>query len=242
LLGYPTQALRRSQAARTLAQRLSHSHSLAAALNWAAFLHQHRSERQAAQEQVEALIALANEHGFPYWLAEGMILRGWVLAEQGQAEEGMALIRQGLSAYRATGAELFRTYWLALLAEACRTAAQTEAGLHTLGEALAMVDKTGERVYEAELYRLKGEFTLRRSPEHHTEAETCFRQALEVARRQQAKSWELRAAISLGRLWQRQGKHAEARVLLALVYGWFTEGFDTADLQEARALLVELQR
>jgi len=188
------------------------------------------------------MLALANEHGFPYWLAEGTILQGWALAEHGQAEKGIARIRQGLSAYQATGAELFRTYWLALLAEAYGTVAQTEAGLHTLDEALAMVDKTGERVYEAELYRLKGEFTLRRSPEHHTEAETCFRQALEVARRQQAKSWELRAAISLSRLWQRQDKRAEAHELLASIYGWFTEGFDTADLQEARALLVELQR
>jgi predicted ATPase len=152
----------------------------------------------------------------------------------------MAQMHQGLAAWRATGAAVFRPYGLTLLAEVSAQAGQREAGLTLLAEALAAVDDTGERRWEAELHRLKGELLLARSAEHDTEAETCFRQALDIARQQQAKSWELRAATSLSRLWQQQGKHAAARQLLAEVYGWFTEGFDTADLQEAKALLEEL--
>jgi predicted ATPase len=146
-------------------------------------------------------------------------------------------MQQGLAAWRATGAETLRPYFLALLAEASAQMEQREEGLTLLAEALAVVNDTGERRWEAELYRLKGELLLASSAEHDTEAETCFRQALDVACRQQAKSLELRAAMSLSRLWQRQGKDAEARELLALTYGWFTEGFDTADLQEAKTLL-----
>src|SRR5262249_19108297 len=131
-------------------------------------------------------------------------------------------------------------HWLALLAEAYRRGGQAEAGLRMLAEALAAAHSTGERYYEAELYRLQGELLLLRSAAEHTEAETCCHQALDVARRQQAKGFELRAAMSLSRLWQGQGKRAEARELLAPIYGWFTEGFDTADLQEAKALLAEL--
>jgi predicted ATPase len=135
---------------------------------------------------------------------------------------------------------MFRPYWLALLAEAHRNAGQVEEGLSVLAEALAAVDKTGERFYEAELYRLKGELLLRQSACDAQQAETCFHQALDVARRQQAKSLELRTAMSLARLWQQQGQQAKAYALLAPVYNWFTEGFDTADLQEAKVLLEEL--
>ena len=138
------------------------------------------------------------------------------------------------------GAELIRPYYLALLAEACAKGGQAEEGLSVLAEALATVHKTGERFYEAELYRLKGELLLAQSTHQTTEAETCFHQALDIARHQQAKSLELRAAMSLSRLWQRQGKRAAARQLLAEIYGWFTEGFDTADLQEAKVLLEAL--
>jgi predicted ATPase len=188
-------------------------------------------------------MTLAIDQGFPYWLAFATILRGWALAEQGQREEGIAQIRQCLTAYQATRAELVRPYWLALLAEACWKAGQAEEGLRALTEALAVAHKTGEGFYEAELYRLKGELLQNveggmRRAEWTTEA--CFQQALDIARRQQAKSLELRAAMSLSRLWQQQGKRAEAYDLLAPVYHWFTEGFDTADLQEARALLEEL--
>jgi predicted ATPase len=150
-------------------------------------------------------------------------------------------MHQGLAAYRATGAELFRTYWLALLAEAYGTAGQVQEGLQVLDEALALVDQSGERYWEAELYRRKGELLLQ-SGDRGAEpgAEVCFQQALAVARRQQAKALELRAALSLSRLWHQQGQRTEVYQLLAEVYGWFTEGFATADLQAARALLDEL--
>ena len=258
LLGYPDQALKRSQEALTLAQELSHPFSLAFALSIAAQLHQRRGERQAAQERAEATITLCTEQGFPSWLALGTIYRGWALAEQGQREEGMAQIHQGLAAYRATGAEL-RPSHLALLAEAYGKGGQVEEGVHELVEALAIVDKTGERFYEAELYRLKGELVLndergtlndelKTSSVHRSsfrihrseEAEACFHKAIDIARRQSAKSLELRAVMSLSRLWQTQGKKDEARQMLAEIYGWFTEGFETKDLQEAKELLDSL--
>jgi predicted ATPase len=239
-----------------LARELSHPLSSAPALSMAAEFHQFRREGQAAQERAEAAITLCTDQGFPVWLAWGTILRGWALAEQGQGEAGIAQIHQGLNASQATGAEMTRTYFLALLAEAYGEGRQTEEGLSVLAEALAMVDKTGERFYEAELHRLKGELTLQKfqvassksqvadprplTPEPQAEAEACFQKAMGIAQRQQAKSLELRAVMSLAKLWQRQGKPKEAHEMLAEIYGWFTEGFDTKDLQEAKALLVEL--
>jgi len=173
-------------------------------------------------------------------VAQGTILRGWALAEQGQSAEGIAQMRQGIAAWPATGAELSVPYWSALLAEAYGQAGQAEAGLRVLAEALTAVHKTGDRHHEAELYRLKGELLLTQDVPDEQEAESCLRQAVDVACQQQAKSLELRAAMSLSRLWQQQGKRVEAHALLAPIYGWFTEGFDTADLQEAKALLAEL--
>jgi TOMM system kinase/cyclase fusion protein len=239
-LGYPDQALRRIHAALTLAQELSHPFSLAFALAFAAWLHQLRREGQAVQEPAAAVIALSTDQGFLFWVAWGTILQGWALAEQGQSAEGMAQMCQGIAAWRATGAELQRPYYLALLAEAYGKAGQADEGLRVLAEALTAVHTTGERQHEAELYRLKGELLLQQDVPDEQEAESCFRQAVDVARQQQAKSFELRAAMSLSRLWQPQGKSAEARQLLEPIYGWFTEGFDTADLQEAKALLEEL--
>jgi predicted ATPase len=238
LLEYPEQALKCDNEALTLAQQLSHPFSLAFALAFAGLLHTFCRERQVTQEQAEATMTLSTEQGFPHWLALGTFFRGWALAAQG--EEGTAQMRQGMAAWRAVGAELARPYYLALLAEACAKGGQTEEGLSLLAAALALVHKTGERFCEPELYRLKGELLLAQSTRQTVEAETCFHQALDIARRQEAKSWELRAAMSLSRLWQRQGKRDAARQLLAEVYGWFTEGFDTADLQEAKALLEEL--
>ena len=239
-LGYPEQALQRSQAALTLARELSHPPSLAAALFVAAILHQTRRERHLARDRAEAAIALAREQGLPHWVAYGTIVRGWALTMQGQYEEGMAQIQQGLVAQQAVGAAIARPLFLALLTEAHAAAGQAEAGLGVLAEALALVDHTGEHHWEAEIYRLKGELLLQQTMPDKAQAETCLQQALAVARHQQAKSLELRAAMSLARLWQQQGKCAEAHALLAPVYGWFTEGFDTADLQEAKALLEEL--
>jgi class 3 adenylate cyclase/predicted ATPase len=248
LLGYPDQALERSHEALTLAQELSHPYSIVYARNHAGRLHLFRRESHAAQEQAEAMIVLADEHGFDWWSVVATIMRGSALAGQGQVEEGIAQMLQGIEAHPTSGstAARRRPYHLALLAAGYGRAGQADQGLATAVEALATAARTGERDYEAELYRLQGELRLmqaagrRGSRTVPAEAERAFLQAIEVARRQEAKSLELRAAVSLSRLWQRQGKHNEARELLALVYGWFTEGFDTADLQEAKALLEEL--
>jgi predicted ATPase len=240
LLGFPEQARTSIREALTLAHTLAHPFSLAFTLHWAATTHQLRREAPAAQDQAEVSMMFSREQGFALWVPGGTVLRGWALTEQGQMEEGIAQMRQGMTAWQATGAEVDRPYYLALLAEGYGKAGQAEAGLPVLAEALAVVDAIEERYYEAELYRLKGELLLARSAEQHTEAETCFRQALDIARRQQAQSLELRAAMSLSRLRQQQGKRAEACALLAPIYGWFTEGFDTADLQEAKALLEAL--
>jgi predicted ATPase len=234
-LGYPDQALQRSHEALTLARELAHPFSLAFALFFAALLHQCRREWELTQERAEAAMAIAAEQEFAVWVGLGTILRGWALAAQSQ-EEGMAQMRRGLDAYKATGAASGLPYYQALLAVTYAQVGQREEGLTLLTEALAMANDREERRWDAELYRLKGELLLAHSA-HHAEAETCFRQALDIARHQQAKSWELRAAMSLSRLWQRQGKTAPARQLLTEVYSWFTEGFDTADLKEAQALL-----
>jgi predicted ATPase/class 3 adenylate cyclase len=237
-LGYPDQALTRSQAALTLAQELAHPFSLALALDYAAMLHQFRHEAHAVRERAEAAMALCTEHGFAYYLAWATIMRGWTLTAQGQQDEGLAQMRQGLAALRATGGELRLPYYLALLAEVCGKAGQVEAGLTLLAEALAQTHRKVERWWEAELHRLQGVFLLQASPSQKPlAAEEHFRQALDVARRQQAKSLELRAAMSLSQLWQQQGKRTASRELLAPIYGWFTEGLDTANLQEAKALL-----
>ena len=247
-LGYPEQALRRSHQAVTLARELAHPFSLGIALVFAAWLHLLRRAGPPTQEWADAAIALAAEHGFTVLLAQGTIYRGWALAEryaepaagQGQREEGITQMKQGLAAWQATGAKVFRPYGLALLAEASAKLARHDAGLILLAEALGMANDTEERRWDAELYRLKGELLRARPTEQDAEAETCFRQALDIARHQQAKSWELRAATSLARLWQHHGQRAAAYQVLAEVYGWFTEGFDTADLKEAQALLEEL--
>jgi predicted ATPase len=240
-LGYPDQGLTRSYEAVTLAQQVAHPYSLGFALNWAAMFHQFRRAESAAQECVGAAIALAAEQGFPVQIARGTVLRGWALVQQGQTQEGIEQIHRGLRAYGATGTELVRPYLLALRAQVYGIMGQPEAGLTALAEALAHADKTGERWCESELHRIKGELLLQQHSDNQAEAETCFQHALEIARNQQAKSLELRATMSVSRLWQQQGKRQEAHDLLAPVYGWFTEGFDTADLQEAKALLQELE-
>jgi predicted ATPase len=183
-----------------------------------------------------------HQQEFPLLMAMGTVFQGWVRAEQGRAAEGIEQIRQGIAAFRATGAELLLPHFLGLLAEAYGRSAYTDKGLEALDEALTLVDRTGERLHEPEFYRLKGQLLLTRSRDHHPEAEEYLHRALTIARHQHAKSWELRAAISLSRLWQQQGKRDAARELLAEVYGWFIEGFDTADLQEAKGLLEELSR
>jgi predicted ATPase len=256
LLGYPDQALTRSRAGLTLAQEIAHPFSTAAVWTLDTGLHQFLHEARTVQQQAEAVIALSNEQGFSLHFAQAITRRGWALAMQGQEEEGIKQIQQGLAAGRATGMELWRPYHLVLLVEAYGKTGQVEEGFTALAEALGLVNKTGERMYEAELYRLKGTLalqskaSLRQVPdksqtsqdksEAEKEAEECFWKAIDIARKQQAKSLELRATVSLSRLWQQQDKKEEARKILAEIYGWFTEGFDTRDLQEAKALLEQL--
>ena len=205
-----------------------------------AIAYQLRRDTDAAHEQAEALIALATEQGFALFLAIGEIMRQATRPALGERGQQIAHIRQGLAAVRETGSAVLEPYFLGLLADAHAQDGQVEAGLATVDEALAAAQRTDQRMVEAELYRLRGSVLLRQPRTGPAEVETCFQQALEVARRQEARSLELRAAMSLGRLWQQQGKRQEAHDLLARTYGWFTEGFDTADLQEAKALLKEL--
>jgi predicted ATPase len=239
-LGYPDQALARSQEAVTLAQQSPHPVSLSHILCAAARFHQFRREVSDVQEHAEATIRVAQEQGFLLWMAVGSLIRGWALVQQGQVKEGIEQLNQGFIAFRATGAEINQSYFLGLLAEAYGTTGQPAAGRAVLAEALTHIDKTGERWYAPELYRLKGALLLQQSSDNQVEAESCFQHAIAIAQSQQAKSWELRAATSLARLWQQQRKRQEAYDLLAPIYGWFTEGFDTADLQEAKALLETL--
>lgn len=240
LLGFPEQALDRIKEAVNLAQDLSHPLSLASAITHAALLHLWRREAASAQERAEAVIALSSEQGFATFLRWARILLGWTLAAQGKEDEGMAHVRQGMSAYLSAGEIQYKPFYLGLFAEVYGRTGKTDEGLTSLAEALAVVEKTERRWWEAEIHRLKGEFLLKLSPQNIGDAETCYNRALDVARRQEAKSLELRAAMSLSRLWKQQGKRVEASKLLAEIYGWFTEGFGTADLQEAKILLEEL--
>jgi class 3 adenylate cyclase/predicted ATPase len=245
-LGYPEQAMKRNEEALILARELSHPYSLAVALDFSAWLHQLFRDRHATREQADAAIVLSTEHDFPFWMLMGMILRGSTLVQGDQIENGIAQIREALTAYCATGAEIMRPYYLALLAEAYGLAGQFKEGLDLIDEALKAVNFSRECWCEAELFRLKGELTLKlvhlqsSAPESQQEAENYFRRALNTASRQRAKSLELRSALSLSRLWQRQDKRAEARLMLAEVCAWFTDGFETADLRESKLLLGEL--
>jgi len=241
LHGYPEQALEHIRAALAQAQQCQHPFCLAFALIWAAELSQCRRELQAVSRQAEASMTLAHQQEFPLLMAMGTVFQGWVLAEQGRQDEGTEQIRRGITAFRATGAELLRPHFLGLLAEAYGRSERPDKGLEALDEALALVERTGERLHESEFYRLQGQLLLMRSIDNQSAAEACFHQALTMARHHQAKSLELRAAVPLSRLWQHQGKHDQARRLLGEVYGWFTEGFDTGDLREAKALLDELR-
>jgi predicted ATPase len=239
-LGYPDHALTCAEQAVAISAGVSHPMSRAGALSWAAALHQLRGEVGKTREVAEIDLALTTEEMIPFFRSHVIVLRGWALVEQGQCEEGIAQLGEGLVAYRATGAELECSHWLALLAEAYRDTGQPEEGLSLITQALDHVAQTGIVYYEAELHRLDGELRLRLDSPDEQRAEASFRRALEIAGGQHAKSWELRAATSLARLWGRQGRQTEARELLAPVYGWFTEGFGTADLIGAKALLDEL--
>jgi len=257
-LGRPDQALGRIQDALTLARELSEPHGLAHALFFAAILHQLRREERMAQEHAEAALAVSSEHGLVLYQGMATIARGWALIEQGPHEEAIEQMRQGL-ANQATGVQVVRPHFLALLAEALNKAGQAGEGLRVLEEALAVADRNGERYYQAELYRLKGELLLTQSTGHAVSqaatggtavvqadspavanVESCFNQSIKIAQRQKAKSLELRAAMSMARLYGSQGRQEEARGSLEQIYNSFTEGFDTMDLREAKALLDHL--
>ena len=242
LLGYPDQAVQRSREAVSLGEELCQPSTLALALHFAAMLRQYRREPPAVQDNAEVSTAIANEHRFSFWLGGGLVLRGWAMAEQGERASGMADLRQGLATWKAAACVTYRTYFLALLAEALGRDGRIEEGLDVLAEALTLMHETGEGLHGAELYRLQGEFLIRREAgqDAFAEAETCFHQALALARAQHAKSLELRAAVSLARLRQKKGRQTEARPMLAECYDWFTEGFDTPDLRDAKTLLEQL--
>jgi tetratricopeptide (TPR) repeat protein len=237
-LGYPDQALSNSAASAVEARGLADPISLATSMAMRSRLLSLVGDDMALGEQADQLVSLTIEQGFRQWHAQGTIYRGWVQARNGNVAEGVPLLRSGISAFRASGTEAWLPHFLALHASACDLAGKAEDGLSLLDEAMQIVDKTGERWLEAELHRLRGQLLLRRG--HAEAAEDRYREALGIAREQEAKLWELRAATSLARLWRDQGRRGEAHELLAPVYGWFTEGFDTPDLKGAKALLAEL--
>ncbi|MBV8336043.1 MAG: AAA family ATPase [Alphaproteobacteria bacterium] len=237
-LGFPDQALARSNANIPEARRLAHPPSLAGGLAIGARLLSLIGDDVALDEWVRQLCEVATEHGFPHWQAQGAIYRGWVKVRNEDVAEGMSLLRGGITAYRASGTELFVPHYFDLLASACEVAGQVEEGLALLDDALRMVEKTGERWFAAELNRHKGQLLVRQG--HSGAAEELYRKALNIARVQEAKLWELRAAVSLAQLRHAQGRRAEVRDQLAPIYSWFSEGFETPDLKGARALLAEL--
>jgi class 3 adenylate cyclase/predicted ATPase len=237
-LGFPDQALARSSAAVAEARRLAHPPSLASSLMNGTTVLLLVGDDAALDERANQLVAVTTEQGFPFWGAVGTIYRGWVKVKNGDVAEGISLLRSGSTAYRATGARVWMPYHIALLARAYEIAGQIEEGLTQLDDALQIVERTGERWLDAELYRHKGQLLLRQG--HSEAAEELYRNALRIAEQQQAKLWELRASVSLARLRRDQGRRAEARDLLAPVYDWFTGGFDTPDLKEAKSLLDEL--
>ena len=247
-LGYPEQSRRRMEEAISLAQKASEPRAMAFILVFAAFHFRSSGEAEKVREQAERCIALCDEHGMSHERESVGVAYGWALARQGYVEEGFTQIRESIATHNARGSMISTSQYLAVLADAYATAGRIDEALDSVTKGLEFVNANGERHYEAELYRLKGELLLarasddenRRAASTRVDAEACFQQAIEVARRQRVKSWELRAALSLARLWQKQGKRTEARDMLKEIYGWFTEGFETFDLKRAGALLEEL--
>lgn len=241
LLGYPDLAHSRSREALALAERMSHPFSAAMALNFAGHIHVRRREPAAARMHAEQLLALGAEHQFNHWSAMGLILLGWAQVHQGEHDAGIAELRRGLTAFQATGGKRSLSFFLALLAEAYAACGSFAEGLRSVADALAAVAESGERHFEAELYRLKGLLSWRLyGAAAASEAEACFHQSLVIARRQDAKAWQLRGATSLASLWLAQHKRRQARALLQPIYSDLKEGHQTADMREARALLDEL--
>lgn len=223
-----------------LAHQLAQPFGVAQMLWIGLLVEQGRGDPAGVQAQARDLIELCQWEDIGLWLGGGRILHGWALAELGQPAAGLAAIQEGLNDWDASGAALIKPYYFALRAEALVRGGAVDAALEVITEALATVQRTGERWYEAELFRLRGELRRRQGEAETTTVETDFRRALALARRQQARALELRAAASLARSWRDQGRRRDAHALLAPVHAGFTEGFATADLQRARALLDEL--
>ena len=241
ILGYPDRAVARSDQAIAVARATAHAASVVEATTWRAEIALFRREVEDVKQHAAAALALATEHALPFWTSKTIIMLGWALSEEGHSTDGVARIREGLAALETTGDKLFRPYYLALLAQALGTAGRPDEGLDRLDEAIESHRKCEVPYWDAELQRLRGELLLARDATDPIAAESCFRRAIEIAQSQCAKSLELRAATSLARLWRDQGRRAEAYAIFAPVYGWFTEGFETADLKDAKALLDELR-
>jgi predicted ATPase len=239
-LGYSQKAVERSRTGIAMARELYHIGTLAGELPFAGIIHQLRRDAPEVRKIAESLIVLSTEHGFPQWLAFGKVLDSWARAEEVHEVGLVAQLRGAINDYRAQY-EPYVPYFLALLAAIELAYEKADEGMAAVSKVLEMTGRTGSRLMDPELYRLKGELLLlSRGPGSEPNAEVAFSHAIEIARRQNTKSWELRAAMSMARLWRDQGKVQQARELLAPVYGWFTEGFDTRDLKEAKALLEEL--
>jgi predicted ATPase len=245
MLGYPDRAATETRDCLAYAHAIDHPLSVALAVNFAAILHQFRRERHVVQELEDVRLEYSTKHDFDMFRLLGEVYRGWLVAEAGHGEDGLAQIRQGLGMYQAIGAELGRPTFLGVLAEVCAELGRTEEGLAAVDEALALGEATGMHAWDAELHRRRGELLLQRDesarrPSAARDAEACFLAAIEIARRQQTKSFELRAAMSLSRLWRRLERASQAHTRLAEIYRWFSEGFGTPDLTDAKALLEDL--
>jgi predicted ATPase/class 3 adenylate cyclase len=240
LLGYPDQAAHLDSEALAIVERIRHAYTYSRAFYWSSAFHAYRREWHLVEEQATTAIDSARERGLAMVVAVAQIMRGAARAVLQAGGEGMTEIQEAMTAYRETGARFHGTYHLILLADALAARGRDEEGLEALDEAATLIEETDERYVEAEMHRLRGELLLMQSGDNQLEAGRCFHEALDVARKQEARSLELRASMSLARLWQRQGRPEDARALLAPVYDWFTEGFDTADLKDAKALLDEL--
>ena len=238
--GYPDQSARAADRALALSRELGHAHTLAHALGLAGRAAVFARDVATVHARSNDCVAIASEHGFPFWASLGRILQGWADTQRGEATTGIAIIRDGLAAVEATGARVTTPLTLTLLAEALALAGKIEEALAALDDALADAAVSGEKGWSAEIHRLRGELTGRLPHSDPAKAEDSFRTALAIAREQGTRGYELRAATSLARRWREQGRQGEARDLLAPVYGSFIEGFDTADLKDAKALLEEL--
>jgi predicted ATPase len=239
-LGYPEAAISSADQALSAARETGLAGLLMQIMSITAGIHVMCGNYEIAKTQSDELIALAEEKGSIFWKAAGMIGRAILLANSGRASDAVAICTSVIAAYRSTGARVFLPPWLSHMARACAELGQFDEAWSYIREAATIVEKTKERMGEADVHRIAGEIALMSLEPDAAKAEACFERALAVARQQQAKSWELRAAMSMARLWQDQGKPYQARELLAPIYDWFTEGFDTRDLKEVKALLDEL--